>query len=165
MERRINKKIDDYVRTFKSDLVSHLSCHCCNNDLTNNLSEYIYNYQGLQLDKESFSKRKRVKNSVPIYERCNAKRANGEQCTRRRKDGEKFCGTHSKGTPHGFIDDTNNDSGQKKIEVFIVEIKGIAYYIDNVDNIYSPEDVMSNKENPRIIAKYQKVNGEYKIKE
>ena len=114
MERRINKKIDDYIRTFKSDLVSHLSCHCCNNDLTNNLSEYIYNYEGLQLDKESFSKRKRVKNSVPIYERCNAKRANGEQCTRRRKDGEKFCGTHSKGTPHGFIDDTNNDSGQKK---------------------------------------------------
>ena len=54
---------------------------------------------------------------------------------------------------------------KKKIEVFIVEIKGIAYYIDNVENIYSPEDVMSNKENPRIIAKYEKLNGEYKIKE
>ena len=50
-------------------------------------------------------KRKRVKNVVHLSDRCCAKRANGEQCTRRRKDTTtEYCGTHLKGTPHGICD-------------------------------------------------------------
>ena len=59
-------------------------------------------------------KRKRVKNSVPFHERCKAKRANEAQCTRRRRDGSKFCGTHIKGTPHGEIVEEETDTIEKK---------------------------------------------------
>ena len=48
--------------------------------------------------------KKRQKNIIKSGELCCGLRANGQRCTRRKKDGnEKFCGTHIKGTPHGTI--------------------------------------------------------------
>ena len=77
-------------------------------------------------------KRKRVKNIVPYCDRCKARRANTEQCSRRKKEDEEFCGTHIKGIPHGRIENNDEDSGpkKKKIQVWVEEIKGITYYID-----------------------------------
>jgi hypothetical protein len=74
-----------------------------------------------------------------------------------------FCGTHVKGTPHGHMDEVNTENVQSKVEVFVAEIKGIAYYIDNAGNVYSPEDVMSNKDSPRIISNYTCTNGVYTL--
>jgi hypothetical protein len=108
-------------------------------------------------------KRKRVKSVVPQYERCNAKRANGEQCTRKRKLDLCFCGTHEKGRPHGEIDDQQKTNNVKNIEVWVQDIKGIHYYIDDFGNIYKTEDIISNKTNPSIIAKYAKQGNEYNI--
>ena len=109
---------------------------------------------------EDFIKRKRIKNAIPVTNRCSAMRANNEQCTRRRKDGNQFCGTHTKGTPHGLIsnDDTDNTSS-KKVEVYAKEIMGIVYYIDHTKNVYDTEDIMNEVENPAIIATYTK-NGD-----
>jgi hypothetical protein len=107
-------------------------------------------------------KRKRVKNSVILSDRCCAKRANGEQCTRRRKDDSEYCGTHQKGTPHGICENEEEQQlkpQMEKIEVWAQEIKGIIYYIDKNFNVYQPEDIMKNMNNPKIIAKYIK-NGE-----
>jgi hypothetical protein len=168
MERRINKKIDDHLYKFKNDIVNKLSD--LNNDtelsVLNNISNYIYNYECFHIEKEDLLKRKRVKNSVPIFERCFAKRANGLQCTRRKKCGDQFCGTHIKGTPHGFINDEDTSKVQKKVEVYVVEIMGIAYHIDDNNNVYSPEDVMKNNNNPRIIAHYEKdEKGDYRLKD
>jgi hypothetical protein len=117
------------------------------------------------LTTEDFSKRKRVKNDVPHCERCTAKRSNGEQCTRRKKDGELFCGTHIKGTPHGFIspDEQGTVQTSSKVEVWLQDFKGISYYIDNQMNVYQTEDIVSNKRNPKIISKYVTENGEYSI--
>jgi len=104
MERRINKKLEVYVTSFKDSLRNKIS-ELDLNDKTkvNDLLEHIYDYQRLTLSKDDLIKRKRIKNSIPINNRCNAKRANGEQCTRRRTDACDFCGTQVKGTPHGFI--------------------------------------------------------------
>ena len=45
---------------------------------------------------------RRVWKIIPPGERCCGLRANGQQCTRRKKEGQdKYCGTHIKGTPHG----------------------------------------------------------------
>jgi hypothetical protein len=110
-------------------------------------------------------KRKRVKNMVPTYERCCAKRANGEQCTRRKKDEFQYCGTHSKGTPHGIISDKEPINTTTKIEVSAIDIKGIVYYLDQNSNVYDTEDIISNQKNPRIIAKYEKIGEEYSIPE
>ena len=62
--------------------------------LQGDLIEYVFDYERLCLTKEDFIKRKRIKNAIPTSNRCNAKRANGEQCTRRRKYNCNFCGTH-----------------------------------------------------------------------
>ena len=53
--------------------------------LCKQLTKFVYEYEKLKLTKEDFMKRKRVKNMVPIQQRCLAKRANGEQCTRKKK--------------------------------------------------------------------------------
>ena len=52
--------------------------------------KYIYDYERLTLNKDDFMKRKRVKNSVPFCDRCCAKRASGEQCTRRKKEEDEY---------------------------------------------------------------------------
>ena len=112
-------------------------------------------------------KRKRVKNVVHLSDRCCAKRANGEQCTRRRKDDTtEFCGTHLKGTPHGVcsLEEESKPQGQK-IEVWAQDIQGIVYYIDKASNVYQVEDIMQGKVNPKIIAKYVKVGETYMIPE
>jgi hypothetical protein len=177
MEKRINKKVSTYIYDFKNDIVSKLkktldtypydgSEHITTN--INEIIDYIYNYDTIEkknvdITKEDFQKRKRVKNTVPMYERCCAKRANGDQCTRRKRDGSQFCGTHCKGTPHGNIDDIAAAEENIKVDVITVEIKGIVYYVDDNGNVYDTEDILSNKTNPRVIAKYNKIGDSYEI--
>ena len=160
MEKRITTKVDDYVLKLKQDIKEYIiSKHKDSEEQDNykGIIKFVYEYEKLCFTEEDFTKRKRVKNTVPNYERCCAKRANGEQCTRRRKDGEMFCGTHVKGTPNGVFDkDVKQKPTKKTIEVIVQDIKGIVYYIDNDHNVYNTEDVIANKENPRIIAKWEK---------
>jgi len=134
------------------------------------LLEFVYEYNRLSFEKEDFLKRRRVKNSVPIENRCNAKRANGEQCTRKRKDDCEFCGTHYKGTPHGIANtgDAKEGTNQQEavaFEVFAEEISGIVYYIDKFKNVYKTDDVLQAKLNPVIIAKWEKNGEKYTIPE
>jgi hypothetical protein len=136
------------------------------NEQVNQLLQYIYDHDRLSFNKEDFQKRKRVKNFVPIFDRCCAKRANNEQCTRRRKDESEYCGTHLKGTPHGIVDAHNEPKNTtQKIEVYAQDIKGIIYYIDKTNNVYQAEDIISNKINPKIIAKYLKEGEKFSIPE
>jgi len=161
MEKRLNGKVEGYITTFKNDIRNKIiSLKLNENTEVGSLLEYIYDYDRLCLDKNDFAKRKRENN------RCLAKRANGEQCTRRRKDVE-FCGTHSKGTPHGLIDANVDDiqPQQRSIEVFAQNIRGIVYYIDKYNNVYNTEEIMSNKLNPQVVAKWEKTNDEYSIPE
>ena len=53
----------------------------------------------------------------------------------------------------------------QKIEVWAQDIKGIIYYIDNNNNVYQPDDIINNKFNPKIIAKYVKNAEQYSIPE
>ena len=190
MERRLNKKINDYVHEFKTKLAEKIQSISAtanqSESATANQSEsdtanqsefdtatqseimgyilnYIYQYDNFELNKEDLMKRKRVKSTVPVYERCCAKRASGEQCTRRKKENCQYCGTHSKGTPHGMINDQEPVSTTTKIEVNAIDIKGIVYYLDDNGNVYDTEDVISNVKNPRIIAKYEKNGDKYSI--
>ena len=164
MEKRLNTKFDLYIKNFKDGIRDKMSQLQMTSSEAADLMEYIYEYDRLILDKEDFIKRKRVKNSIPDNNRCLAKRATGEQCTRRRKPDCEFCGTHSKGTPHGLIlnTDTNMQSLQS-VEVFAQEICGIVYYLYQYKNVYNTEDIMSSVENPRIIAKWERINDVYKI--
>ena len=94
-------------------------------------------------------------------ERCIANRANGEQCSRRKKPGENLCGTHMKGTPHGMQKIQNSNT--KTSNVWSEKICGIQYFIDDNKNVYSTEDIMNRVEYPKIIAKWVINNGKYSI--
>ena len=168
MERRLNKKLETYITSFKDGIREKATqMGMTKNEQVNQLLQYIYDYDRLSFNKEDFQKRKRVKNVVHLSDRCCAKRASGEQCTRRRKDNTtEYCGTHLKGTPHGICD-LNEDSkpqGQS-IEVWAQDIQGIVYYIDKFNNVYQAEDILFGKVNAKIIAKYVKVGDVYSIPE
>lgn len=169
MEARIQNKIDDHLRNFKTQLGNWLTEHNAliinkdeeggsNSDITSEFLQFMFDNENIQLQKEDFQRRKRIKNHVPMTDRCCAKRANGEQCTRRRLEGN-FCGTHLKGAPHGVIDQDNSTKQpcMEKVEIWMQDIQGISYYIDKMNNVYSPEDIVSNKTNPRVIGKWEAI--------
>ncbi len=165
MERRLNKKAEGYIITFKDSIREKVSeMGLCKSDQMNTLLQHIYDYDRLSFVKEDFQKRKRVKNFVPIYDRCCAKKATDEQCTRRRKDDSEYCGTHIKGIPHGIINNENETkTNTQKIEVWAQDIVGIIYYIDKSNNVYDTTDIIKNQLNPKIIAKYVQNGDTYSI--
>jgi hypothetical protein len=168
MDKFINKKVENYVTDFKNNLQDKIrELNINEKSKVNDLLEYLYDYHRLTITKEDLVKRKRIKNSIPVNNRCSAKRANGEQCTRRRKEEFEYCGTHIKGIPHGClsVDGENNKLTEKKIEVIAEEVFGIIYYIDNENNVYKTEDVMNGDLNPTIIAKCIRENGKIVIPE
>lgn len=160
MEKRINKKFDIWRTQFKNDIITNIKNNINKKDFIRNIEEYIMNYESIVIDKQDLTKRKRVKNSVPLCDKCCALRANGEQCSRRRKDNSKFCGTHIKGIPHGEITNEPPKKTHKTVQLWIQEIHGINYYIDDSNNVYDYNDIINNNSNPRVIAHYIKsVNG------
>lgn len=167
MDKRVNKIIETYTTEFKDKIkMKILEKNFEDKTKVNELLEYIYDYNRLIIEKEELVKRKRIKNSIPTNNRCIAKRSNGDQCTRRKKKECEFCGTHSKGIPHGIMLNTENQTNENEnVEVFVEEIKGIVYYIDKNDNVYKTEDILSGKENPQIITKCVKTDNGYTIPE
>lgn len=167
MEKRINKKIELFVSQLKEDVKEKVTqMGLTKNEDMNTILQFIFDYERLELKKEDFMKRKRVKNAVNLFDRCCANRASGEQCTRRKKEENEYCGTHLKGTPHGIVSSNeDNKVTTHKVEVWAQDIQGIIYYIDNKLNVYQTEDIIINKMNPKIIAKYVKVGENYSIPE
>lgn len=174
MEKKIEVKIDDFQKKFKDRIndwfkenkctitaikttenVSSVSHITSDTDKMNEFLMFVYDYGGLKLTKDDFQKRKRTKNMVPIYDRCNANRSNGQQCTRRKKPTSEHCGTHSKFRPFGEVT-VEEKEHTEEIELWIEDVKGIKYYLDKNNNVYESEDVLSNKKNPKAIAKWKK---------
>jgi hypothetical protein len=159
MEKRLSIKCNNYIKDFKYNIKNFIdnSDFCITDEHYQQLIQYIFDYNTISINKDDFTKRKRVKNIVPLHERCCALRANNQQCTRRKKNSEKFCGTHIKGIPHGEINNSDkNVQTIEKREIWAQDINGIIYYIDNKNNVYNHHDIINNIMNPKIIAKYNK---------
>lgn len=207
MERRVNKRINEYFSGFKQNVKTEIikvieglkntpncTCeegngYCYSHTALKGLIQYVCDYEKCELMSTDFEKRKRSKNNVPIHEQCIAKKADESRCTRRKRDGSEYCGTHIKGTPHGDIQNNTTDdeiahkqSGlimtlgtnipvekTKKVEVWLEDINGIMHYIDNNYNVYDNEDIIKGVSSPKVIYKYEKdyVNGNeiYRIQE
>ena len=54
------------------------------------------------------------------------------------------------------MDDEKITPIEKKVTVWAQDINGIIYYIDNNRNVYDPQDILDNKVNPTVIAKWEK---------
>lgn len=154
------------IEGFKSDIIRVVNSSASQNELIH----YINEYTPPTIDESTIMKKKRIKNPIPLHEKCIAKRANGEQCSRRKKTGGSFCGTHNKACPHGTValdniecNDHPNGIVKKQIEVWLEDINGIMYWINDTGTVYHPDDIKNNIENPRIIAYYEKseLNGQY----
>ena len=158
MERRLTKKCEDHLTDFKTnikDWFQENNSNVSGNMTTSDFLKFIYDFDNVAINKDDFLKRKRVKTHVPQYERCCANRANNEQCTRRKHQGCEYCGTHQKGRPYGVVNNEKSETEKyDKIEIFIKEIRGINYYLDNKNNVYKAEDIISNKLDPDVIAHY-----------
>ena len=81
----------------------------------------------------------------------------------KKKNDSNFCGTHDKNRPHGIISDICNDNIMNKNHVWINEINGIHYYIDDYNNIYKTQDILENVSDPKIIGKYKIEDGIYRF--
>jgi hypothetical protein len=100
MEKRLNTQTETYVIQFKDSIKKKIaSLDFSEKHKVNDLLEHIFEYQRLTFSKDDFAKRKRIQNTIPVENRCNAMKSSNERCTRRRKDGSEFCGTHTKNTP------------------------------------------------------------------
>lgn len=160
METKINQKIEYFYDDVKKNVIKLAMNGDCDK-----IIEYFNTLTPLKLCKDDFTKRRRVKNIVPHHDRCCALRANGDQCSRRKKD-DSFCGTHTKGQPYGIVSNDMLKTTKvqtKTISVKQQDIRGIIYYIDETCNVYDPSDIINGIRNPRIIAKYTKNNGIFEI--
>jgi len=165
MEKRLTAKTKLWITDLKNGIAEKIQSINMESSSKTALLQYLYDYPHLVFKKEDIQKRTRVKNTVPYHERCRALRANGEQCTRRKKDENKFCGTHIKGIPHGEISEEPKDVEKfKKIQVWAQEINGIIRHLDKTGNVYDPQDIYRNTNNPKIIAKWEMRDGRHCIK-
>jgi hypothetical protein len=145
---KINAIFKQYATDFKN-----IICDGINNKRTNDaIIQKINDYSFPLITTNDMNKKKRTKNNIPICERCEAKRASGERCSRRKKGSSIYCGTHIKGTPHGKIND--KQTSLKKVETINKDINGIIYCIDKHGNVYDNEDILFGKPNPKILTKY-----------
>lgn len=166
MENRISKKVDIHITSFKEDIKEWFeknSSDVCGECSKSDFLKFIFDYDAISLSKDDFSKRKRNKNVVAVSLRCCAQRANGEQCTRRKKEGEEYCGTHIKGTPYGVVNTDTAEVQPTKKEICVKEINGISYFVDNNNKIYDHGEILNNKTNPTIIGEYKVNNERYEI--
>ena len=100
---------------------------------------------------------------LPTNERCTAIKGNinddSKRCTRRRQDGNIYCGTHIRNPPTHSVAESDSipgeSSGFKSVNVWVQDIKGIMYHIDHNNNVYHPEDVLRKINNPRIIGTWK----------
>ena len=155
MHKRLNKQIATYLTTLKETVKEKAGDDSIPAAMKiENMLICLYDYPPLELTSQDLQKRQRAKNIVPHFERCTARRANGEQCTRRKKEDKNFCGTHIKGTPHGTITPNTQEEMLQTIEIWVQEIGGINYYIDANNNVYNPQDIYQNDKSPTIIHKW-----------
>ena len=167
MEKNIMSKINKNSTELKKNIIEWIKKSNVNisdetgSDKTNEFIEHITDFPTIQLTKDDFKRRSRIKSVIPSYERCCALKLNGDQCTRKNKEKQNFCGTHIKGLPYGKVnDEPNKDHNQ--IEIRLEEISGIHQYIDDNGNVYSSEDVLQKTQFPRVVSKWSRnEKGEY----
>ena len=104
-------------------------------------------------------KQARVKTQIAPELRCVAMRADNDQCTRRKKDGSEYCGTHTKGVPHGVL----GASKMRKTDVWAENVDGIIYYLDETGAVYKTEEVMNKKMNPLVIGQWHREGEKYVV--
>jgi len=123
-----------------------------------NFDDLVTNYCTKEISISDLSitikKKKRKKNRIlDKDELCMAKKADGHQCTRRRKNSNEFCGKHLNNLKFGRIDDDDKYKDTSKyIKTIHEKINDIDYLVDSSNIVYS-----FDKNNPTVIG--SKIDG------
>ncbi len=121
----------------------------------------IKNLEIESINLNTSKKKKRKKNKTLEPEQlCMARKADGEQCTRRRKDCSEFCGKHSGNLKYGRIDDDTKHPAESFIQCTPITLDNVDYLIDSNKVVYS-----YNIENPEIIGGLNKEGKLVKLSE
>lgn len=96
---------------------------------------------------------------IPTDDVCVARRNDGTRCIRKKKNG-LFCGVHCKKFPAAGIfvaaaADGEPETHILRVGVYIKEVRGIPYYFDDNGNVYHTKDVLENKQDPRIVGRWE----------
>lgn len=149
-------------------------------DEVNKTINYIVSNYGLLQHKETiredvfklidknYKKQRRRKVEIPENEKCQGRKGDGTQCTRRCKVNELYCGSHLKNLPFGYISDgqvlqqkVKGKRGRKKkninneaeandkqyIKTWIDSKLGNKYLVDKNNYVYK-----NNLEQPELIG-------------
>uniref|UniRef100_A0A6C0KN95 Uncharacterized protein n=1 Tax=viral metagenome TaxID=1070528 RepID=A0A6C0KN95_9ZZZZ len=160
MEKNIRLKVNEHMEEMITSMQTWIeknNAQISVNDVnkTNEFIQFMRDFPNIELHKEDFQKRKRLKNNVPDFNRCIALKCNGDRCSRRQKtSGVMFCGTHMKGAHYGTTDQVQSNKQTETIQLWLQDINGISRYIDKNNNIYCMEDILNSVETPRIIGQY-----------
>jgi hypothetical protein len=148
MEKQINDKINISFCMFKKNIQEKMQEYQIHND---KLIDFIKDYKIIQLNENDFVKKKRNIGKISNEERCIAKISSNTQCSRKKKVGCNYCGTHLK-----TLNNNNEYEEEKQNEYKPIikkkEIQGIYYFVDEDDNLYLHEDILQNNASPKIIG-------------
>lgn len=159
MEKNIRTKVNEHSELMKQNLGNWLKDKGAKiilngEDKSNDFIQYMNDFPDIELKKDDFQKRKRLKNTVPEYNRCIALKCNGERCSRKQQNElVSFCGTHLKGANYGTTTQLNEPKKTEKIQLWLQDINGMLKYVDKNNNIYCMEDILNSSQEPRIIGK------------
>lgn len=115
------------------------------------VKKYIDDSFDIDFSAAPIKKRKRKQNKLLAKnELCMARKADGLQCTRRRRDGTEFCGKHASNLKYGRVDDEElNDSNKDQIKCTLEKIDGNSYLVDcNSKLVYT-----FDTDNPTVVGK------------
>ena len=170
MDKILTTKVEEHVSLLRSELMLCMDNLLEKDEITKEdiqeVKSKVMTMKGVVFTKDDFVvKRNRTRNEVHKSERCIARKSAGQQCSHRKQEGKLYCGTHSKGTPHGVISEEDDTSKvTTKVAINVIEIEGILYHVDNIGNVYDPVDIVSNAKHPKVISKYERSeDGTYSI--
>ena len=142
MDKRVNKSIDQYVIEFKTEIRNKIIfLQFSEREKANELLEYVMDYKHFVLENNT----KRVFEPVVNEQTM--------QSFKKTKSMDIMENDKDTGKSENPMDNPAIPVKQTRSVILQpIEIKGIVYYMDSMDNIYSSEDVFMGKLNPRIIA-------------
>ena len=155
--------MSNQIELFKEDILKFISNNQVliktkDDDITNVFVEYIKNYEIIYegtVEEPILNSTLSDRTNDDI---CIAKISQGIRCSRKHKKGNVYCGTHIKRQPTGVFEETVKPSRikmEKKVDIWVQLIRGINYYIDENNNVYNPEHILSLNKNPSVIYKWK----------
>ena len=146
-----NKQISAYLNEFKTHILIELNSlkQSPSPEKIEQLQKFICDYAELNVGNKASEKP--YKKAVNL-KKCWAKLETGGQCKRKHHLTTMFCKTHVNNTPFGVITDDGNREEKKTVVLYIQDIRGIQYYVDENKNVYDSESILSPNLEPKVIG-------------